>query len=659
MGPPAVPDVVYPVSQKERLGSTPMAYVATHLPPPLHTTGNRALFVHGDISRSEATAPGAVPNVVTQSPPMAAATGAALTAAPTACIKRAPVDDTMLFHCSACGKAFRKEVAALTHVRVRHPAGSNPLADRPTMRTAGVVATVLPGPGPGEVLGVEEVVMAASMAIPTAVIATAAAPAVPPTTTTATAPSAAAGGVTRSLASSTDSAPHRAVAKGLPVVRLPEDDLIEDILLDVWDAIALGRADIAKPTGLPIDPVNPLRVLRPAAGETMARWSSNNGQLFIPAGLVVEGKADRRAEMEELLASKPLARATPEGAAPGIKKRPLSSGLPPHRGAAAGPRMTLSIKELNKQHPNPFGDSPNAAILELEKEPVNPFMDLEGNAEAKPEHAAYNLRRMAMRSCEETTSGGIDGRPFVCPFCPAASPSDNADAAMRFRLLDALLDHIDDAHAAEDGYDKLSHAQWQQWYRLQAGQSSTDTGPMNGTATSPAVDAAGPAATAASAESSVTSETASRTDAGTTGSDSGSVPTMEDNLLSPEQVRVHTRCAANMVLVGAVRDIQEGFLGRDRVLQYVVAVRQPSIHRSGGTFEVEEEEEELIVVRCLNTSHTLAINHMQRSLHVGSQVLVEGSLRMNRHPDTTSRRVHAYPFVQVVPPLGSIMVLPS
>ena len=66
----------------------------------------------------------------------------------------------------------------------------------------------------------------------------------------------------------------------------------------------------------------------------------------------------------------------------------------------------------------------------------------------------------------------------------------------------------------------------------------------------------------------------------------------------------------------------------------------------------EDDEEDLIVVRCMGDLVPVAL--LRSQVHVGSTLFVTGTLRMNRNVDTASRRSHAYPYVQVVPPLGFV-----
>ncbi|KAG5512116.1 hypothetical protein JKF63_07581 [Porcisia hertigi] len=888
-GPPAVPEPIYPQAQQARLeamsaamravlnrnqggagaGSTTvaelirdsscLAYAPTHDPPPFSTTGTRSLWLpEKSLTLSEVAA---------------AATGdlstAALTSASTSTTAveagvctaqdintrsitqnevqtlaiRKPVDASMTCHCSECGRPFRRRHIAEQHVQQRHRQSSNGSSSHQ--------AVVLDGPGPGEIMGYEDRVVS---------VAT--------TATTAPAPAPVPAHERRSLlvataarAKADDGGGEVTTVKGLtgaqsagksptlglnaaydaaPRVELPEDALIDRLLYEVWDEVALARDDIEKPSDLP-------RTLSGIREHTKRGYDSGHGRLYIPSTLFVEGTADNRAELDATAAGRPAARATPEGAAPGIKRRPsslltssanLSKLLLTQRrntdgtlgadgdGAANGggigggslgaapTAQELSITELSRHYPNPFGDSPNATLVESEKEPINPFVDLEGQAAAVAA-AAQSSASLGGVAADGGAAAPAQGakrekwlsrwtaRPYACPLCQrralpdlmafmapllppssltagggtttasetptggagsdehrgagvraagsgqtqvsvaAASASSSRPAAgggapllgsveprplvedveawswydervPRFRLLDSLEDHLQSEHpgyssswtgeaaASADGgcsggggggdgaskNESLSDVDWRRLYSVfthhqlfaraellavhqayramvseECSASAEACIPVKGSVHDCSNDVGSDASQGIAEDAAVSDRTTGTEDASTGESSSRAAPVTE----IPQ---VHVRSAVNTVLIGTVRDVQEGFVGATRILQYVLAVRNTSTESSGsasrGTMGsdvnaitedegISDAEEDLIVVRCIGDLVPVAL--LKQQVRLGSILFVAGSLRMNRNVDTVSRRSHAYPYVQVVPPLGCVRVL--
>ncbi|KAG5487169.1 hypothetical protein CUR178_08181 [Leishmania enriettii] len=899
VGPPAVPEPIYPAAQQRRLaamsaatmdfmspskrprcasgggaaGETDLikdpscfAYRPTHDPPPFSTTGTRSLWVPaqrtaagGAVAVNDGvpvvSMPTPAPSSKTASCYEVSLAGSSTTHMSQTEVQsvaiRSPVDASMLYHCSECGRAFRRHHVAEQHVQQRHmPHGNG-------RNSSSVV--VVEGPGPGEIIGYEE------RAVSVAAAAT-------------TEPSAAAseahtssrkaaigdrsegvsGEVSATKGTTNASSPPKppsfdrtAAFRSTPRVELPESALIDNLLDDVWDEVALARGDIEKPSGLPTTRAE----LRQ---HPKRHYDSFHGRFFIPSVLVFEGTADNRAD-QGAAGERAAARATPEGAAPGIKRRlssaslvsslsmPITRMLPTQRrnpdgtlgavgaaaaatgggigGGALGAAPTaqdLSIAELSRHYPNPFGDSPNAALVESEKEPINPFVDVEGQAAAVAmarKAACDNAAQPGEATNDTAEKAGSTpvakemewlsrwaARPYACPLCQrralpdlmrimapllpssfaavseattsetstaraddggrsatscpesgtkrtavaavpvtsAATPAASsprpargapppgfledrplvvdveawrwyADRVPRFRLLDSLEDHLqsrhagcyygdDEAAAARDGEDDgagrdevegLSDADWRRLYQvsrhkqllaraelLAVREAYRILFPMqeSTSAVAPSSTTSSGVGSSTDVDSDARKGGAERTAIGDCVGSSRAPPAGESPASRPsndataadstEAPQVHVRSAVNMVLVGTVRDVQEGFLGATRILQYVLAVRNTlaeapssaSVDAGGSDAAASEEEqedadanEELIVVRCVGD--LVPVTLLAQQVRLGSTMFVAGSLRMNRNIDTVSRRSHAYPYVQVVPPLGCVRVL--
>lgn len=142
-------------------------------------------------------------------------------------------------------------------------------------------------------------------------------------------------------------------------------------------------------------------------------------------------------------------------------------------------------------------------------------------------------------------------------------------------------------------------------------------------------------------------------------------------------IRLHSRLLCTTILRGIIMDVQHGYTAKRFVLQYVVKVigrekRQRNaveqggdsttgIHASEENTPVENgvspkgDEEELIVVRY--QGEPTSFTALRSTIHVGSDVVAIGNLRLDRRLDTLSKRYHAYPVVIIVPPFGSIRVV--
>ncbi|KAK7197571.1 Mitochondrial protein 81 [Novymonas esmeraldas] len=830
VGPPAVPEPIYPPAQQARLAAltaaasaclenhrkrdggaarvpellhdpTCLAYPPTHQPPSFSTAGTHAYsrVIAGGLSfapSQAAAAPGASTAASTHAD--GATTAEAAAAAHSAPVQlelvplRSPVDASMLFHCGECGRAFRRRAAAEEHVQQRHESSTT---------TDAVAARVLDGPGLGEIIGYEErpiIVAVAAPPTPPPPSPSSSPPPSPssssPASSTTSAPAAAASGAVEAAAAAVPGARAASASVSMrlsaadpagaysatPRVTLPADSLIEHLLDVVWDDVALARDDIQKPTGLPATREE-LRL------HPRQHYSSNGGRLFIPCALILEGTADLRADQSAGAAGRAAARATPEGAAPGVKRRapavsapvglpssPASTAALVHRrlrvqrrnadgtigadetvvvvggsgnsGVSIAPTaQDMSIAELSRHYANPFGDSPNAALVEAAKEPINPFVNLEERAAAAAATGATGAATGDAVEADVTAAAAAAwemkwlARPYACPLCrrqhlpecaaimsglqpqwmmarrdscgggaAGAAPSlrtaasgdvaggrqatsgSHADPALvvdeaawtwyaahvpRFRLLDALEDHLESAHGVGEDDDALEGVERHLLYRVAEQRQPLVRAELravaqayrrrlalsSGAAATPAphdTDAVGAVASSLTADAGVDDALTEEDTAATLS------PALSGDVADTAAPQVHVRAAANAVLVGTVRDMQDGFVGSTRVLQYVVAVGHPRLADAAGAggaaaaAETEATEaEELIVVRCLGDLVPAA--QLRQQMRLGSTVFVSGSLRMNRNVDAVSRRSHAYPFVQVVPPLGCVRVLTS
>ncbi|EKF26261.1 RNA-editing complex protein MP81, putative [Trypanosoma cruzi marinkellei] len=665
--PPEVPEVIFPAVQLERMRGMQLAYEPTHLPPPLHTTGTRKLIIDDTSPMVKVVTKTSIASTPTTTRGATSAKGGGGTAM---LVRHLPPDPTMRFHCTACGKAFRLEFSAEQHVKLKHPSDSK--------------AAVGVGPGEGEII--EEAV--ATTVTPTSPARTAGAETTSKTTGAEKGgPSAsehgAAGGV-----GTTESAKTQQATKdgglsdaGVSTAKtpynkatlvLPSEDLVDELLKEIWDSVAAHRDDIPK---------------------------QNDPNAYVPFHTVVEGTADRRKEMEAN--AKPTARATPEGAAPGIKKPSMLSGGSMTAAGVQKPGMNVPIKELVKKYPNPFGDSPNAVLQELENEPTNPFIpqeELEAQLQvaqetpsltSTPNGAANGIslgnktKASTATASAASVTGTISGRVqdklkdrlrasrpslsrsaslrrFVCPLCAEEqrkkAETHDSNAIPSFRLLDALFDHVESAHEGEE----LSEEQIQSLYKTQRSSALHAPQPSANSGTGETSDSAGHPNTHASKDddtigmSEETIQDAVK---------AASLPEMLQKAAPPAAVEqkalhVHVRAGSNAVLLGRIADVQHGFIGTMAVTQYVLEIDGESTTSNTGDEGAKlspESEKELIVVRCMGDNFPAAL--LKEQVRLGSTVLVQGTLRMNRHIDSESKRLHAYPFVQVVPPLGCVKVI--
>lgn len=652
--PPEVPDVIFCDAQAERMRNTKLLYAPTYGPPPLSTTGTRGLL---EAMIATALDPPPKPQASPASLPPQAATAISPSA-----VKRKEVEADKKFHCSICAKPFRIQLSAEHHLSAMH---------------AGVAgAAILEGPGPGELV----------------IIGPDSPPeAVPPATTDAASSTTAASapeqsGGTATVNTDVTAAPPLTLAayKRAPPVTLPSEDDIRHLLVTIWDELGARRAPEAPP----------------AATAHKIPVAS-----FVRFADVVMGVADDRKPISEL-DLKPLVRATPEGAAPGVRRVIAASTAAGGKLGASVSKPHVSIKELSARYPSPFGDSADRQLLEqMKQEPLNPFLPPEG---AVVPTVLVRSRETGEQVPVAVGTPSLDAasaaRPYVCPLCP-----------QRFRLLDAVMDHCQDVHQCVMDEEVLE--------RLRA--ASVTRNPM---IVSPdlqkEVSAGSELPSSTDTATSSSSEPANRPPQGEGGilDSSGPAGAALPPLPVVEQdVGVHIRSLSNTILVGEVVDVQRGFVKAVPIVQFVVkttwdscpmaqastlsttASTSPSSDDAtaadapapSSTEEVPasnplgaadatstttlqktadggeagrgaqqeqaehqkeggaSKEEEFFVVRVTGD----ALRYVVDSVRVGHSIMVHGTLKMNRHLDDVSKRVHAYPFVQVTAPLGSIVVV--
>ena len=327
-------------------------------------------------------------------------------------------------------------------------------------------------------------------------------------------------------------------------LRLPEEGDIDALLCEVWDVVGKKMDD----------------------------------KSFVMFSETVVASADNRREGDpgDL---KPSLRATPEDAAPGVKRL-----------AAVTPRNALHIKQMSARFSNPFGDK--TETFEEDNEPPNPFVlekDLGDVLASSP-----------------SIEAAADAKIFECHVC-----------FKRFRIRDSLLDHYLDVHDMEPSLDELPQG---------ASRSALYA------STRKMLQADGQICS---------KEGLNDDDESKSGATEGIPPPLHET-----EVSVHMSACSNTVIIGEVVDVQKGFLGSNKVTQLVVKVGEDEEPSS-------LTQSEWITVRVFGDSLSFVLD----SVRSGSSVMVHGSLRMNRRVDAAVKRSHAYPYVQVVPPLGSILVV--
>lgn len=598
-------------------------------------------------------------------------------------VLRAPVKEGMQCHCRVCGRAYRQRSVAVAHVRFRHDEDvlavltktrlSSPLreevaTDQAALLDDAAATFVVDGPGEGEILAV--VTNAATGGTPTS------------------------------------------TGKTLPPRRPSSSSTTLQAGSEVGQAEGEGSTAVrATPAGAARGVKRRLTIAHSGAGAvTIPSVGSNGGG--------------------------------------GGRKKGVPAGSTTSSSAGASSLQRLSIRERSLLYANPFGPAAEAAAeaakLE-EQEPVNPFQcvkeyDAVGAVDAgRPEKDANTMGTASLlnpAAAFPSLSAAIGPSScFYCPLClrrarPSSSitggstlpPFPNThEKPFSCRLLDRLMDHLEDVHAEEGGVDALDPStlatlydqQNYPWRSMQAALplsgGASDVPPLSNEGAIPSTpitstreDATGASSRGSTVQVGVagasqkppaqtcevadgrTMATASvvRPSSPTRGEEAGSSslsssPTEIPHASSPSSanlsLRIHSRLFCNTLLKGSVVDVQHGYTAKRLVLQYVMKVigregREALLPVEKGSAEngeqegreevvgkPKEAEEELIVVRYQGdpTSFTA----LRSSIHVGTEVLAVGNLRLDRRLDTLSKRYHPYPVVIVVPPYGSIRAL--
>ncbi|EPY18804.1 hypothetical protein AGDE_15584 [Angomonas deanei] len=210
----------------------------------------------------------------------------------------------------------------------------------------------------------------------------------------------------------------------LATVKLPTESFIDEILISVWDEVAIDREDLFKDS----------KEKYFAFSDTVVEAASKSS---------LPDNTRKRTTMRDGDGSATAVKTTPDNVAPAIKnRRDHFDRQSPHTPAAA----RRSVKEKRKDYPNPFGEYGSGIVqeevVELDREPVNPFVAWEAEAKltASGDSGTQDGGQSNDNNNNHNNNSGKDGRNFFhCPFCDPTN-------APRYRLLDNLLDHIDEAH---------------------------------------------------------------------------------------------------------------------------------------------------------------------------------------------------------------------
>lgn len=116
---------------------------------------------------------------------------------------------------------------------------------------------------------------------------------------------------------------------------------------------------------------------------------------------------------------------------------------------------------------------------------------------------------------------------------------------------------------------------------------------------------------------------------------------------APEEgdVAAHWRCVNNCVLMGVVRDLQEGYVFEDHVLQFTVVTdfEGPS---------PGDPDKDFHTVRVYDEGYW---RPLRDSLREGQHCLVSGRLRMVPQYDTAMKKYYHFPVMQVYPGTGNLL----
>jgi hypothetical protein len=230
-----------------------------------------------------------------------------------------------------------------------------------------------------------------------------------------------------------------------------------------------------------------------------------------------------------------------------------------------------------------------------------------------------------------------------------------------FRLLDALLDHLQQQHQLELTEEELC--------AFHAYAEARRTNPFL-PSHPPQAGSSSASATgghALSSEKRDASHSELLEAAGIAPEDAVALPPTP---VEEAALQVHLRAATNITLLGEVVDVQVGYLKSTKVTQLVVRTSlttNPVVAAESHDISTQQQQQQpsnssssssecdFHVVRIVGD----ALKQSTEACKVGTWVTVVGQLRMNRHVDDVSRRSHAYPFVHVHAPLGTVIVCPQ
>ena len=611
--PPTVPEVIMGALTAARLESlAALAYPPTHAPPPFETCGTRGIdnILIQQQGGGKATATASSSSLTPEDAKVPKA------AEPEEAPQRRPIDPEAKFHCTLCHKSFKGRIAADHHASYAHDG-------------ALLGASIAAGPGEGEFVTMPTAAKQAPAAVPSGRSGRLTPAAAAPATST---PAPAAGGL---------EAVKKKVEYTTAELALPEEADIEAMLKGVWDdmGVKLKVKDFKESTA------------------------------------IVAGIADKRPPpgSEHL---KPSFSATPMGVAPGIKKVVASKGAQPLNDQG----RIMTNKEMAARFPNPFGDADLFADFE-EDDNLNPFLPV---ATPSPKSAAAAASSTSDGSAASKKGADIDGgvklmgasRAGAKPTTAAVRPANSIDLThcgnsailakkltchlcqSTFRLLDSLHSHYEDEHdmAMPDEV-------------LRASLAVSTTAPLYADKIPPArAEAMKAAEGGAAAGGDESGGAAGEGEGGYLvgsggGSDGGASAVAAPVPIESADIAIHLRAQSNTVLLGTIVEVKRGFVKTHAVLQLIVKIchetssdeKQAKEKEGADASSSSASETELITVRCYGDGFNAGL--YQSEVRVGSQVMVNGTLRLNRRLDKISNRVHAYPYVLVMMPQGSIQLI--
>lgn len=648
--PPEVPEVILCAALKEKLASMALAYPPTHAPPPLATCGTRGLE---DLAREEAKAEQQRRNgsVVTQNEAAPAAN--LQTTGP----RRNPVEADKKFHCSYCNKPFRAKLAADSHTKLAH-------------KNVGVVETI-DGPGPGEFADLQQ-----------AELYYAANPDKGPLAQSAAASSAQA------------TTPKAKKVYSVSKLELPEDDEVSEMLKDIWDvlgkklvgsnfkestAIVEGVADKRPPPGsekstlsaTPTGAAPGIRSLRTmttsgiplnAHGKPMTA-AEMSARFENPLGDVDFGDFDPDEDLKNPFLSPEAIQRLQARRSTAVIDSLMKQVLVQHERisilqGSRGPKSDASpssvvsavnkVLAANKEHKDIDGEHLVAALkhLRLDQSIIETVVSdamaqdksvgsVSAVGDKKAADAAFSAAFLNAAKAKVMGSTSTGGPATVA--AASATPERKGSMACHkcgstYRLLDALQDHYEEAHGTEIPDNLLAK------YMHNSPASELYDGKYT-------ANGDGAAGTVGGASSEGNEGGGLSTSGGDDGEGGLGIPTP----IEEKDVSLHIRSATNIVLSGPVVEVKFGYIHSHAVCQVVVRA-------SYADGSVSEPDVELVTVRCFGDEYQQS-GSLGQQLVLGANVVVNGTLRLNRHMDTVSNKVHSYPFVSVASSCGCIQLV--